>query len=110
MLRARFLLDLEHLNIRLVGKWELGSYYLFSAMRHRIARSNGGCHRCSGCSVGLPFELCVVVLNDLVHAGAQEGILPVVVELDDALQQFWPGSPGIVHELAGTREDGLHVG
>ena len=65
--------------------WLLGSV---------VARNNCGRHHINICSIGLRLELCVVALNDLVHGGAHESILPVVMKLDHVLQQVRPSAAG----------------
>ena len=55
-------------------------------------------------------ELVLVALHDLLDRGAQEDVLPVVVQLDHALQEGGAGKGRLSGELARAREDGLDIG
>ena len=74
-----------------------------------IARSQPWRRLCqSGLSLARPLLL--VAPNDLLDGRAQEGVLPIVVELDHAAEERGASALRLLGELAGAREDGLDVG
>ena len=58
----------------------------------------------------LARPLLLVAPNDLLDGRAQEGVLPIVVELDHAAEERGASALRLLGELAGAREDGLDVG